>query len=286
VNENVAPPLSSRELKTPVEDVQVWPTLSLFVTVTVSPTAPFVSPEKAKLAMVIRKSLGPVVEAVVVVVAAMVVVVVVCGGADVVGATVVLVAVVLVAVVLVAVVVVGTVVAVVGVVAVVAVAAVVVVVVVASDVVVCSVVVAAGSTVDPLQATANTSKKETVGRLIPETLLPDQSCFDLPRDRWTRFHSRTAARDSGPLTSAADRGWSSENGPAASSQPGGRTSNRLASNAMKIIVFSSPNPGKARSLEDSSQPVSTSAHTSSASPLYSSTIVSHRAWMRRAMAAG
>ena len=142
--------------------------------------------------MVISKSLGPVVAAVVVVVAAMVVVVVVCDVVEVVEADVVLVGVVVVRdvveVVEADVVLVGVVVVVVVVLALVAgVVVVVVVVVVATDVVVASVVVAPGSTVDPLQATVNTSKKETVGRLIPPRYSLSQSCFDLPRDRWTRF---------------------------------------------------------------------------------------------------
>ena len=49
--------------------------------------------------------------------------------------------------------------------------------------------------------------------------------------------ARTSASVRGPSTSAIERFSSSENGAAASSQPAGVTSNRLASSAMKIFDF-------------------------------------------------
>ena len=66
--------------------------------------------------------------------------------------------------------------------------------------------------------------------------------------------------------SATERGWSSEKGAVASSHPGGRTPNRLASIAEKILDFSPPKPGSARTRRTSSWPSSTPVHTAAASP--------------------
>ena len=80
------------------------------------------------------------------------------------------------------------------------------------------------------------------------------------------FQARTRARLSAESMSATDRGSPSEKGAVTSSQPGGRTPNRLASRAAKILAFSPPNPGSASSRRTSSRPSAAPVHTAAASP--------------------
>lgn len=67
-----------------------------------------------------------------------------------------------------------------------------------------------------------------------------QSCLVLPLAFLACFQARTCWSASGESMSATDRGWSSENGAAASYQPAGRLPSRLARMATRILAFSSP----------------------------------------------
>src|ERR1035437_9957887 len=71
-----------------------------------------------------------------------------------------------------------------------------------------------------------------------------------------------------------------------SSQPFGRTPRCLASTARTIRAFISPKPGRARSRASSSAASRVPFQTAAASLPYSTAMVAHSAWTRRAMLAG
>ena len=80
---------------------------------------------------------------------------------------------------------------------------------------------------------------------------PRQSCLDLPGGLLGLLPGPDPGQRLGESMSATERGSASENGAGASSQPSGATPKRLASIATKILAFSSPKPGRARTRANS-----------------------------------